>query len=180
MKFINIVAEGSCEEFFAKEVLGKHFASMGKFVSVRRIETGWDRINNKPAKGGLLKYVKLRNDVLRWIQSDKGRENTWYSTFVDLYGFPTDSQSPYTSQIQRIVNPYQKIAELEKEISLNINQPNFIPYVQLHEFEAFLLVDPDKLLVMYPDEDTNIKQTKTKYCGHAARRNQRISTNSSI
>ena len=36
----------------------------------------------------------------------------------------------------------------------------FIPYVQLHEFETLLLVDIDKLKVMYPDRKTYIDRLK--------------------
>lgn len=163
MKYINIIAEGSSEEVFVNDVLVKHFAPMNKFVSVRRIETGWDRINKKPAKGGFgrfQKYIKFRNDILNWINSDRGRPDTWYTTFVDLYAFPKDPLSPYTTQLQAIVDPYQKIAALEAAIAQNINHPNFIPYVQLHEFEAFLMVEPDRLLGMYPDGQTGINRLK--------------------
>jgi hypothetical protein len=160
MKNLNIIVEGSSEETFVNDVLVKHFAAMNIFVSARKIKTGWDRINNKPAKGGLLKYIKFRNDVLRWIQSDNGRANTFYTSFIDLYAFPRDAESPYTAQIQSIVDPYQRIAALENAIGQNINHPNFIPYVQLHEFEALLLVEPDRLLTMYPDGQTGITRLK--------------------
>jgi hypothetical protein len=163
MKYINIIAEGSSEEVFVNDVLIKHFSVMNKFVSVRKIETGWDRLNNKPAKGGfgsIPRYKKFRNDILNWIQSDRGKENTWYTTFVDLYAFPKDALSPYTLQIQQITTPYTKILALETTIAQDINHPTFIPYVQLHEFEAFLLVDPDRLLAMYPDEKTSITRLK--------------------
>ena len=160
MKNLQIIVEGSSEETFVNDVLVKHFAALNIFVSARKIETGWDRINNKPAKGGLLKYIKFRNDVLRWIQSDNGRANTFYTSFIDLYAFPKDAESPYTAQIQSIVDPYQKIAALETAIGKNLNHPNFIPYVQLHEFEALILVEPDRLLTMYPDGQTGIKRLK--------------------
>lgn len=160
MKYINIIAEGSTEEAFVKDVLVEHFASFNKFLSVRRIETGWDRINRKPVKGGLLKYSKLKNDILRWIGSDRGKANTWYTTFVDLYAFPKDSLSPYDDRIQRIANPYSKITELEDAIAKDINHPAFIPYVQLHEFEALIMVDPDRLLTMYPDCQIGINRLK--------------------
>jgi Domain of unknown function (DUF4276) len=160
MKNLHIIVEGSSEETFVNDVLVKHFAALNIFVSARKIKTGWDRINNKPAKGGLLKYIKFRNDVLRWIQSDNGRANTFYTSFIDLYAFPKDAESPYTAQIQSIVDPYQKIAALENAIGQNINHPNFIPYVQLHEFEALLLVEPDRLLTMYPDGQTGITRLK--------------------
>lgn len=160
MKNLQIIVEGSSEETFVNDVMVKHFAALNIFVSARKIKTGWDRINNKPAKGGLLKYIKFRNDVLRWIQSDNGRANTFYTSFIDLYAFPKDAESPYTTQIQSIQDPYQKIAALETAIGQNINHPNFIPYVQLHEFEALLLVDADRLLTMYPDGQTGVTRLK--------------------
>ncbi len=160
MKWIHIIVEGSTEETFVNEVMGKHFAPLDKFVAARKIQTGWDRRNNKPAKGGLLKYDWLRNDILRWIESDRKKPNIWYTTFVDLYAFPTDDASPYTTQIQNIANPYQKITALETAIAQTIPHPNFIPYVQLHEFETFLLVDPDSLISLYPDAKTGINRLK--------------------
>ena len=106
------------------------------------------------------KFLQLKNDVQRWIQSDKGKADTWYTTFVDLYAFPKDLQSPYTSEIQAIVQPDQKIKALEEAIAKDINHPSFIPYVQLHEFEALLMVEPDRLLDMYPDGKAGIARLK--------------------
>ncbi len=160
MKFLNIIVEGSSEEAFVNDVLVKHFAPLNVFVSSRKIKTGWDRLENKPAKGGLLKYIKFRNDVLRWIESDKGRENTWYTSMLDLYAFPKDDQSPYTLAIQQLIDPFAKIKSLEKSIATDINHSNFIPYVQLHEFEAFIMVDPDRLILMYPDNKNGIDRLK--------------------
>ncbi len=160
MKNLQIIVEGSSEETFVNDVMVKHFAPLNIFISARKIRTGWDKINKKPAKGGLLKYIKFRNDVLRWIESDRGRANTFYTSFIDLYAFPKDAQSPYTTQIQNIAGHYQKITALEAAISQDINYPNFIPYVQLHEFEALVLVDPDRLITMYPDGQTGINKLK--------------------
>ncbi|KAA6341868.1 hypothetical protein EZS27_010350 [termite gut metagenome] len=159
MKTLNIVVEGSTEESFVKDVLVKHFQS-NVFVYCRKIKTGWDKTNNKPAKGGLLKYRQFRNDITRWMEEDRGRENTFYSSFIDLYAFPKDNESPYSKQIQDISNPYDKVKTLEKAIETNISNPAFIPYVQLHEFEAFLLVSPDKLVFMYPNKITYIERLK--------------------
>ncbi len=160
MKNLQIIVEGSSEENFVNDVMVKHFASLNIFISARKIRTGWDRLNNKPAKGGLLKYYKFRNDVIRWIESDKGRTNTFYTSFIDLYAFPKDDESPYTLKIQQIKNPYQKIIALEEAIGKDINHHNFIPYVQLHEFEALILVDPNRLLGMYPDGQIGISRLK--------------------
>jgi hypothetical protein len=160
MKTLNIVVEGSTEESFVKDVLVKHFQSFGIIVYCRKIRTGWDTMNNKPAKGGLLKYRKLRNDVISWIEEDRGREDTFYSSFIDLYAFPKDNESPYSPQIQSISDPYVKVETLEKAIKADISHAAFIPYIQLHEFETFLFVSPDNLLVMYPDRATYIQRLK--------------------
>ena len=100
------------------------------------------------------------NDVLRWIESDRGRPNTFYTSFIDLYAFPKDSQSPYTKRIQNITDHYQRVSELEAGIAQDIDQENFIPYVQLHEFETLLLVDPDRLLIMFPDGQRQVNKLK--------------------
>lgn len=160
MKYLNIIVEGSSEEAFVNDVLVKHFASLGIFLSCRKITTGWDGLNKKPAKGGLLKYIKFRNDVTNWIQSDKNNPQFWYTSMLDLYAFPKDNQSPYTAVLQRIADPYLKINSLESAIAQDINHAQFIPYVQLHEFEAFLLADPDKLIIMYPESQTFINRLK--------------------
>lgn len=165
MKYLQIVVEGSAEEAFVNDVMAPHFASLNIFVSARKIKTGWDRANNKPAKGGLLKYIKFRNDVLRWIESDRGRPYTFYTSFIDLYAFPKDAESPYTPQIQQIRDHYRRVAALEAAIAQDIQHPHFIPYVQLHEFETFLLTDPDRLLTMYPKAETGISRLKREIEG---------------
>lgn len=158
MIHLHIVVEGDSEERFVNEVLAKHLIGFDIFATCRRLQTGWD--GNKPAKGGLLKYSKFRNDLIRWIEADRQMENVWYSSMLDLYAFPIDDQSPYTADIRRIEDPYGKIALLEAAISANINHNRFIPYVQLHEFETFLMVDPDRLLELFVDSRTGINRLK--------------------
>ncbi len=160
MKFINIIVEGNSEENFVNDVLVKHFAAMNIFISARKIRTGWDKLNNKPAKGGMLKYIKFKNDVVRWMDSEKDRPDTFFTSFIDLYAFPKDNESPYKEAIQRITNPYEKVQNLENAIKENIGDERFIPHVQLHEFEAFLLIEPDRLLTMYPDAGSAIVKLK--------------------
>ena len=165
MKFLNFIVEGTSEEVFVNDVLVQHFAALGIYVSCRKIATGWDSRNGKPAKGGLLKYSKLKADITNWIVADRGRADVWYTTMIDLYAFPKDSSSPYNTNIQNTPDPYQKIQALETEIGLDINCTNFIPYVQLHEFEAFIMVDVNRLKIMYPDGQANINRLKSEIGG---------------
>lgn len=165
MKYINIIVEGSSEEAFVNDLLVDHFASLEIYISSRKIRTGWDKLNRKPAKGGLLKYLRYKNDVLRWIQSDRDNPQFWYTSMIDLYAFPKDDRSPYKPNIVNIRNHYQRLSALEKAIADDIKHPRFIPYVQLHEFETLLLVDPDKLLIMYPEHQNGISRLKREIEG---------------
>jgi len=71
---------------------------------------------------------------------------------VDLYKFRTDAESPYRPEIQAIQNPYRKLQALEEAISKDIGHPRFISYVQMHEFESLLMIKPDRLSMMYPEQ----------------------------
>lgn len=158
MKVLNIIVEGGTEENFVNEVIRPHLAILGIYVYCRKILTGWDKANQKPSKGGLLKYQKFRNDVTRWIEEGRGRENVWYTSFIDLYAFPKDDKSPYCQAIRSIADPYAKVKALEKAIGEDIDHISFIPYVQLHEFEAFLLASPESLKEMYPEQTSTINK----------------------
>ena len=155
---LNIVAEGSTEETFVNNVLKGYFAPMGIYVYTRKILTGWNKTRGKPAKGGFLKYSMFKNDVNRWIENDRNKHNTYYTSLVDLYGFPKDIHSPYIEDIQKITDPYNKVEKLEEAIGRDINHPRFIPYVQLHEFEVFLLCEPHRLIQMYPDRTSGVEK----------------------
>lgn len=158
MIHLHIVVEGNSEERFVNEILAKHLVGFDIFATCRRLQTGWD--GNKPAKGGLLKYPKFRNDLLRWIGADRQMENVWYSSMLDLYAFPIDDQSPYADDIRRIEDPYRRIIALEEAMAANIGHARFIPYVQLHEFETFIMVDPDRLVELFVDKRTGINRLK--------------------
>ncbi|MCC6550628.1 MAG: DUF4276 family protein [Ignavibacteriaceae bacterium] len=161
---INIVVEGHSEEKFVKSVLVPHFALNGKYLYARRILTGFDA--EKPVKGGLLKYQKLKSDIQKWIRGKENRTDMYFSTFVDLYAFPKDDESPYTKEIQGIQDSYIKIEKLEKAIYEDIGIKNFLPYVQLHEFESFIFADLNKLGDLYFENRTAVKalerETKSK------------------
>jgi len=158
VRYLHIVVEGDTEERFVNDLLAKHFANFGTYVHCRKLRTGWS--GNVQMKGGLLKYPKFRDDVLRWIRADRNRDNVWYSSMIDLYGFPVDDQSPYSKIIRLLPNAYDKVAQLEEAIAQDINHDRFIPYIQLHEFEALVLVDPEKLLDLFIGENTQVVRLK--------------------
>jgi len=39
-----------------------------------------------------------------------------------------------------------------------MNEPRFIPYIQLHEFEALLFAEPSQFAVAYPNKEKEIQK----------------------
>lgn len=161
MKHLYIIAEGKTEEEFVRKVLTPHLAGFGVYVACQCVHTGETKTH--PIKGGLgrvPKYKPISRVLERWVKANGNREDVYYSTMLDLYAFPKDSESPYTEEIRSIQDEYVKIERLEAAMFEKHQNPRFIPYVQLHEFETLMLTDLDHLKIMYPDRKTYIDRLK--------------------
>lgn len=161
MKHLHIIAEGKTEEGFVSKVLKPHLAGFGVYVACQLVHTGGTKTH--PIKGGLgrvPKYKHISRTLERWVKADGNREGVCYSTMLDLYAFPKDTESPYTEEIRSIQDEYVKIQRLEAAMLEKHQNPGFIPYVQLHEFETLMLANLDHLKVMYPGRKNNIDRLK--------------------
>lgn len=140
---LNVIVEGQTEEAFVNQVLTGPLADAEVFISVRCVETG--RSRSKIYRGGLLRYEKLRGDLIRWMRQDRHPE-CWFTTMIDLYGLKRlQDEFPGLRESHREQDPHRRIGILEQAFAKDIQHPRFIPYLQLHEFEALLLADPQKL-----------------------------------
>jgi Domain of unknown function (DUF4276) len=138
---LNIIAEGQTEEAFVHAVLVEPLATGGVAVSVRCVETSRDKRRAKIYRGGLLDYQRAKRDLLRWMKEDQNPE-AHFTTMFDLYALPNDF--PGYEEAKRLTNPSQRVNLLEAHLLKDINHRRFIPYLQLHEFEALLFTDPSK------------------------------------
>lgn len=127
---VNILVEGQTEETFVREILIPHLAGFEVWVTPRIIET------SKGHKGGVVSYGKIERQVRLWCLEDPTAKVT---TFLDVYGLP--SEFPGFSNWQSNQPAQQQVANLEAGFAASINQANFIPYLQLHEYEALLFSD---------------------------------------
>lgn len=143
---LHLIVEGQTEETFVKRILAPHLAGFNVMVDARRVQTGRDRAKNRVFRGGLVNYAKLRNDLLCWIKQDRHPE-VCFSTMIDLYALPNDFPSFETALAED--DAREKIAVLEGALKNDIlagsGQERFIPYIQLHEYEALLLTKPDAI-----------------------------------
>ena len=69
------------------------------------------------------------------------------TTMIDYYGLPIDF--PGYSSIPN-GSCYERVSHLTKKFQENINHPRFLPFLTLHEFEAFLFVSPEKIEQRFP------------------------------
>jgi hypothetical protein len=81
--------------------------------------------------------------------------DAFFATMFDLYALPDDF--PAYSQTCHL-RPHERVVAIEAALNADIGHPRFIPYIQLHEFEALLLVDPQNFDWMFIEHDLPIQQ----------------------
>ncbi|MFP5272037.1 DUF4276 family protein [Coleofasciculus sp.] len=150
---LHIIGEGQTEEEFIKSVLREHLGYLNISTDVHCVTT--KRTKKKVYRGGAVSYGKIKKDIMLWLKQDRSQEAR-FTTMLDLYALPNDF--PKFDESQNKSDPYQKVEQLEAALGNEINDPRFIPYIQLHEFEALILSDPNKLTERFPEYQVNIKK----------------------
>lgn len=130
MKRLVVIAEGETEESFVNNILIPYFNSLGIYNYIQCFKT-------KHSNGGLSKYSYIKQDVISTIYET----DVVVTTLFDLYRLPSD----FPGYKQDNVLSHDVWAEgIENQIKKDIEQEkgrrfdNFIPYIQLHEFEALV------------------------------------------
>lgn len=123
MSKVLILVEGYAEEKFVKAILKPYFEPKGIFVIP---------INLK----GVGNYTIIRNEVNRLL---KDSSSSLVTTMIDLYRIPSDF--PQKKGVTKTHTGIQKVNILEKGFREDIGVDKFLPYLQLHEFEALLFSD---------------------------------------
>lgn len=128
MKRLYIVVEGQTEELFVNRVLAPYLLASQQLHSVTPIPIH----RGNGARGGMVNYECLRRDVLRLLgESDA----PIVSSLIDFFRCP---ETPGKEIWDKATNHLQEVELREAEIGRDIGNERFIPYIQLHEFEALL------------------------------------------
>ncbi|MBF0582758.1 MAG: DUF4276 family protein [Magnetococcales bacterium] len=137
---VHVICEGQTEERFVNELLYESFILAG--VDLRATLIG------RPGhKGGNIRFDRLYTDVKARLLAD---DTAYCTTFVDYYGLHRDFPGKEDAQRQSTVADKQAcvVFALGNTIRAKLGDEaarRFIPYVQMHEFEALLFSDPDGL-----------------------------------
>jgi hypothetical protein len=150
MKNIFIIAEGPSEERFAKKILGPHFLDFDKNIIPITALTKKDNRHGTIHKGGITTYRKFQNTLHPILKQAAKSGDAYVTTMVDFYALPTDT--PGHDESMKCSSAYDKVKVIETAISEQEGYKQiFLPYIQLHEFEALLFTDVEQLLTEYFD-----------------------------
>jgi hypothetical protein len=147
---LHMIVEGQTEQSFVQNVLSPHLAAFNVFADARSVLTSKDTKAHKEYRGGLIGYQKARADIVTWLKEDQHPECR-FATMFDLYALPADF--PCYADAAKLMDPYARVLSLESAFGKDINDRRFIPYIQLHEFEALILADPKQIDWEYLDHD---------------------------
>lgn len=148
---LHVVAEGQTEEEFVNTVLVDHLGAFNISTDVRCVETSRDHL--KIHRGGMLNYRRAKRDLMFWINQDR-HPDAFYTTMFDLYALPDDF--PGFAAAKGEIDPYRRVAALEAAFSVDVGHRRFVPYLQLHEFEALLLADPSCFRARFKEQEHGI------------------------
>ena len=153
---LNVLCEGQTEELFVKEVLKPHLKSLGIIVKHRLLVTS----RKKSASGGMLSYQQVKNDLTTWMKEVSGHssETHYFTTMFDLYALPHDF--PGWNGAVKKRDKYAMVEEIENSFAADVSISSFIPYIQLHEFEALVFCGLEHLLSDYPKCQKEIEGLK--------------------
>lgn len=132
-KKILILVEGHTELGFVKHVLVNYFSSIADIIPVINMTK---LVKSGPNfRGGVTSYSRTKREIFRLLQDSNA---TIVTTMFDYYGLPGD----FPRFNKKAGDCYKKVEFLEQAIQTDISDERFIPYLQLHEFEALLFSDP--------------------------------------
>jgi hypothetical protein len=158
---LHLLAEGQTEEGLTNSILAPEFGVQNIFVDTHRVTTG--RRHGRNFRGGLVSYEHLARDLTLWMKQDQN-EDSWFTTLIDFYGLPDNF--PGYEMAKKSRSAIDAVAVLEDEFGKDIVKRlggiavsrRFIPYIQLHEFEALLFSNPSAFSVAFPADPKAVGQ----------------------
>lgn len=155
--YLHVLCEGQTELRFASKVLSTYLVMKNIIVLPQLLITN----RKKNARGGILSYQQVKRDLTFMIRGaqDSEQEVHYFTSMFDLYALPDDF--PGYAEASALKD-YVQVAKLEEAFGKDVNCYKFIPYIQLHEFEALVLCDIGGLKDSYPNAATKLTGLKNE------------------
>jgi hypothetical protein len=150
-KKVLVLVEGQTEEGFIKRVLSPYLAQKEIYLTPTIIKTKRE-VRGPDHKGGVNSYKQVKRDLLPLLNDTSVDIIT---TMIDYYSLPSDfpgyNQRPDSTC-------YARVDYMENQFSIDISRTKFLPYLQLHEFEALVFASEYNLPIAFIDVPNKIRQ----------------------
>ncbi len=156
---VHVLVEGQTEEMFVNRVLRSHFWPLG-------IKLHPQLLGKRGQQGGIREYAVARIDFLTVLQQQM---HSFCTTMFDYYAMPDSWPNRGAAKLKpfgekALAIEWALSADMLRELGQGFDAARFIPYVQMHEFEALLFSDP-KLLAdgLGLGDDTSIQAIRGQF-----------------
>ncbi|HML75621.1 MAG TPA: DUF4276 family protein [Anaerohalosphaeraceae bacterium] len=155
---VYIIVEGQTEQTFIRDILAPEMSYTGIFL--------YPTLLGKPGhKGGKIQFDRAQKDIEKHL---KQRNNTYVSTMFDF--FRIDADWPGKREISDVTNSGRYLPAIDKArivenatyntindiFSDYLPAQRFIPYIEMHEFEALLFSNASILASIIGVEESQI------------------------
>lgn len=157
MPRLYLFAEGPTEQAFADTLLKPHLATLGVYLHPP-VLIAHAKKKGRIHRGGGRRYVPMKNDILRFLRQERDRD-VFFTTMIDLYAI--HPEFPGLAEAEKLRHmPDKRVEALERAFAIDIGDDRFVPYLQLHEYEAYLFSDVTWLRYFYDHHDKQIAALK--------------------
>ena len=171
MKRIIIICEGLTEKEFCEKVLAPYLWQHEIDIQTPLI---------KISVGGIVKWDYLRRQVETHL---KESSSVFVSTLIDYYGLYQKYNFPRWEEGNKIYDKDNRMSFLEEAMNKDVSeslQHRFIPYLQLHEFEALLFINLQIFYEQVPKSDLvgieELEKTFTQYSNPEMINNSKVTS----
>ena len=140
-----VYVEGVSEETFVKRSLRTHLQTHGwRNVEAIGVATSLDPGGQR---GGLTNWPAVEADLRQLFKDHPGADYR-FTTLWDFYRTP--DRFPGIITARGAPSGTDRGAVVEGALAAHFNEPRFIPYIQMYEFEALVLAALAALKPLYP------------------------------
>ena len=132
-----MLVEGQSEEIFVNQTLKPYLAGKGVFVEGPIVL--WTK--RLPSGGGYRGGVSSWKKILESLSPLTKDSDAWVTTLLDFYGLPDDVPGYQTAR--GAGHPRDNVVALQAQLVAEVKHPRFIPFLALHEFEAWVFCAPE-------------------------------------
>ncbi len=87
---------------------------------------------------------------------ERSGHDVYFTTMFDLFRLP--DSFPVYEDAMGVPDPRKRATALEDAMGNDIGDSRLLPYIQVHEFEALVLADPQELSSQHPESVAGVKQ----------------------